>query len=63
MRLLLSAAPEAALVPDAVGHLPFYYAANWRGTGGLEALRLLAQAAPASLFAHCKRPGRSFSLI
>ena len=52
MRLLLSAAPEAALVPDAVGHLPCHYAANWRGTGGLEALRLLAQAAPASLFAH-----------
>lgn len=56
MRLLLAAAPEAALVPDAVGHLPSHYAANMRGgeaqAGGLEALELLCQAAPASLLTH-----------
>ncbi len=53
VRLLLSAAPEAAMVPDAVGHLPCHYAANSRDCpAGFEALRLLIEAAPASLLAH-----------
>ena len=52
MRLLLSAAPGAAVVPDAAGHLPCHNAADCRGSSGLETLRLLIQAAPSSLLTH-----------
>ena len=54
MRLLLAAAPEAAFVPDALGHLPSHYAANMSSgePGGLETLQLLCQAAPDSLLMH-----------
>ena len=45
LRLLLEAAPAAALRADTKGRLPLHVAANW---GSAEQLRLLLEAAPAA---------------